>query len=95
MFKACIKMSLRTEANEWPRASRPAGATLVLALVLLPSAAKAQQSGSEVWGESCGNCHVIQPARLQPMSIDGLFTHTPMEVRDGGPKRCGSRALRP
>ena len=59
-----------------------AGVILVFALVLLPSVATAQQSGGEVWGESCGNCHVIQPARRYSADQWGrLVTHMTITAR--------------
>lgn len=33
-----------------------------VAAVLLPADGHAQRSGVEIWSQTCGNCHVIQPA---------------------------------
>jgi mono/diheme cytochrome c family protein len=33
-----------------------------VAAALLPADSTAQQSGVEIWSQTCGNCHMIQPA---------------------------------
>ncbi len=33
-----------------------------VAVALLPADSAAQRSGVEIWSQTCGNCHVIQPA---------------------------------
>jgi len=38
-----------------------AGGLLVAASLFLPSEARAQRSGVEIWEANCGRCHVIQP----------------------------------
>ncbi len=40
-----------------------AGGLLGIAAASGPAGALAQRSGVEVWAQTCGNCHVIQPAR--------------------------------
>ena len=38
------------------------GSLIGVAAALLPADGTAQQSGVEIWSQTCGNCHVIQPA---------------------------------
>lgn len=38
-----------------------AGATVLAALLAVPSQALAQESGAEIWARTCGRCHRMQP----------------------------------
>jgi len=72
---------------------RATNGLLLAAMVLpifIPGTAAAQRSGAQVWAESCGNCHVLQPANrykaerwaiiMRHMQINARLTDTETEA---------------
>lgn len=59
-----------------------AGSLLVFLAPLLGSEARAQRSGVEIWSQSCGNCHVAQPAiRYTAEHWESLVMHMRITAR--------------
>jgi len=64
-----------------------------LLLLFIPGEAAAQRSGAQVWAESCGNCHMLQPANrykaerwaiiVRHMQINARLTNDETEAVHG------------
>jgi len=55
---------------------------IALAAALSPERAAAQRSGVEIWAQTCGNCHVTQPAaRYSAENWQRLMRHMMITAR--------------
>lgn len=59
-----------------------AGGALCVLTALPPEQAVAQRSGVEIWSQTCGNCHVIQPAnRYTADQWSSIMVHMRIQAR--------------
>ncbi|MFQ5447084.1 MAG: hypothetical protein ACE5FF_09120 [Saprospiraceae bacterium] len=55
---------------------------IILSVLFITQNATAQRSGVEIWGQTCGNCHVMQPgSRYTAKQWNSIMLHMQVNAR--------------